>query len=419
MRLLTRIVSVGVSILLVLILVAGSQRPNRETADRAQRFTAPIEFDFAGWTLGAIGVKLEQASRGQAGYLTEPERGGLVRDYVRLLERARGLEGEIERIYSDPAVTDPGQAAVKLQAELADLRRQIGDLQPAVEAVLQEQASVVVAASGLAGLGAPFPPVSFHLSQLPLALVISPRETIRQDALIQLVPELTMEEQIALEQAVEQDLRVSALVVPIGGIGTYPTMVQETTGLAWLSEVVLHEWVHNYLTLRPLGWAYDASPETRTMNETVASLVGEALGRAVVERYYPEYLPPPPAPARPVSSPDPQAFDFNAEMHETRLEVDRLLADGKVEEAEDYMEARRQRLVENGYVVRRLNQAYFAFHGAYADDPESAAGADPVGEAVRELWKASDSPAAFLRRMARMNDYADLLTALGRPPTSP
>jgi hypothetical protein len=316
-------------------------------------------------------------------------------------------------------VTDPGRAADGLQTDLAGLRQRLQDLQPAVEAVLQEQASVVLAESGLASLGAPFPPVSFHLSQLPMALVISPRETIRQDAMIQLVPELTIEQQIALERAVEESLGVSALVVPIGGIGTYPTMVQETTGLAWLNEVVLHEWVHNYLTLRPLGWAYDASAETRTMNETTASLVGEVLGRALVERYYPEFLPPPPAPVPPPSAAGPPAFDFNAEMHETRVEVDRLLADGKVQEAESYMEARRQRLVEHGYVIRRLNQAYFAFHGAYADDPESAAGADPVGEAVRELWKASGSPAAFLRRMARMNDYGDLLAALGRLSTSP
>jgi hypothetical protein len=85
-----------------------------------------------------------------------------------------------------------------------------------------------------------------------------------------------------------------------------------------------------------------------------------------------------------------------------------------VEEAEAYMEQRRQRLLEHGYVIRRLNQAYFAFHGAYADSPQSAAGADPVGEAVRELWARSPSPAAFLRTMARMNSFDDLLRELGR-----
>jgi hypothetical protein len=102
-------------------------------------------------------------------------------------------------------------------------------------------------------------------------------------------------------------------------------------------------------------------------------------------------------------------------MHTTRLEVDRLLAEGKVDEAEAYMEQRRQRLLDHGYVIRRLNQAYFAFHGAYADSPQSAAGADPVGEAVRDLWARSPSPAEFIRKMAWMNSYDDLLRELDRP----
>jgi hypothetical protein len=239
--------------------------------------------------------------------------------------------------------------------------------------------------------------------------------------LITLLPDLTLEEQVALEQAVESELGLSALVVQIGGIGTYPTMVEETTALDWLAEVVVHEWTHNYLTLRPLGLSYDASPETRTMNETTANLIGKAYGRALIERYYPERLPaapaepqalPDPEAETPAAPPEPPAFDFNAEMHATRVEVDRLLSEGKIEEAEDYMEVRRQRLIEHGYVIRRLNQAYFAFHGAYADSPQSAAGADPVGEAVRELWARSESPAAFLRAMAWMNSFDDLERAL-------
>ncbi len=48
---------------------------------------------------------------------------------------------------------------------------------------------------------------------------------------------------------------------------------------------------------------------------------------------------------------------------------DELLAAGKIEEAEAYMEARRQVFWDNGYAIRKLNQAYFAFYGAYADVP--------------------------------------------------
>ena len=35
------------------------------------------------------------------------------------------------------------------------------------------------------------------------------------------------------------------------------------------------------------------SPELRTMNETTASIAGKEIGRALIERYYPELLPPP------------------------------------------------------------------------------------------------------------------------------
>jgi hypothetical protein len=93
--------------------------------------------------------------------------------------------------------------------------------------------------------------------------------------------------------------------------------------------------------------------------------------------------------------------------------ADELLAQGEIEEAEAYMEAQRQFMWANGYHIRRINQAYFAFHGAYADQPGGAAGEDPVGAAVRKLWQQSDSPAEFLRTMARMDDYTDLQQALG------
>jgi hypothetical protein len=100
-------------------------------------------------------------------------------------------------------------------------------------------------------------------------------------------------------------------------------------------------------------------------------------------------------------------------MHTTRVQVDALLQEGKVEEAEAYMEARRQIFYNQGYrFLRRLNQAYFAFYGAYADEPGGAAGDDPVGGAVRELRARSDSPREFLLRMAWMDTYADLTRAL-------
>jgi hypothetical protein len=175
--------------------------------------------------------------------------------------------------------------------------------------------------------------------------------------------------------------------------------------------------VHNFLTLRPLGASYNASPELRIINETVANLAEKELGSAMVERFYPQFAPPPKDPVDPSSEdrspPEPPPFDYRAEMHITRIGADELLSEGKIEEAEAFMEARRQVFWENGYHIRKINQAYFAFYGAYADEPGGAAGAteDPIGEAVRKLRARSDSLADFLNTISWMWTYDQLLAA--------
>ena len=270
---------------------------------------------------------------------------------------------------------------------------------------------------GLAYGGQAIPPVLYHSTPLPWALIVSPRDAIRQEEDINLVPDLTVDEHAALEEQVDEKLDVSSLVVGIGGIGLYPTMVAQTSNLNWLSEVVAHEWIHNFLTLRPLGMNYMTSPELRIMNETAASIAGKEIGRAVLEKYYPEFVPPPPPPeseseSQPEEETAPPAFDFVKEMHETRVNVDIMLANGQIEDAENYMELRRKIFWNNGYRIRKLNQAYFAFYGAYADNPGGgAAGADPVGEAVRRLRSQSPSLASFIKQISWMSSFEDLQQA--------
>lgn len=407
---------------LCVILVAGALTQSgvsaRDPIERVRAFTRSGEFDFAAWTLEAAALKLGQLGLGAADYLAETDRRGLVQEYARLVDQAAQAEQQLLEVYADPSRADPNRAAAPIRAQLATIRSHQTELRPFAEAVLEEEVTVVLAELGLTAGGEPIPPVAFHFSQLPLALIVSPRQVIRQDANVQLETDLSLDEQAALETRVEQALGVSALVVPVGGIGTYPTMVRETGSLGWATEVVVHEWVHNYLTLRPLGLYYEASPELRTMNETTASILGTAIGRRVLERYYPELVPPPADTTAPAPLEEP-TFDFRAAMHETRVTVDALLAEGRIREAEDTLESRRQVLWDHGYRIRRLNQAYFAFYGAYADQPVGAAGEDPVGAAVRALWARSPSPAAFLRQMAWMNDYGDLEAALRQEPATP
>ncbi len=191
-------------------------------------------------------------------------------------------------------------------------------LGPTAEEIFQKQVSTILDEFGLGTIGQPLPPVLFHTTPLPYALIISPRDVIRQEDNISLDPNLTLDQMVALEKQVELADNVSALVTPIGGIGIYPTMVMSTSDLPWLGEVVSHEWTHNYLFLRPLGLSYFTNGQLRTMNETTANIVGGEVSKELIRRYYPEYAPKPrptPAPTQPgqitpTPTPEPQGFGF-------------------------------------------------------------------------------------------------------------
>jgi hypothetical protein len=73
------------------------------------------------------------------------------------------------------------------------------------------------------------------------------------------------------------------------------------------------------------------------------------------------------------------------------------------------MESQRRLVVTHGHFLRKLNQAYFAFHGSYATSPTSV---DPIGPQMRRLRSNSPSLKAFLQRVARMRSYTDLLRAV-------
>ena len=401
---------------LAILLLGTSAIPPGDRVEQVRAYTRDIEFDYITWTFNALGIKLSQVALQSTSYLPNQKEPEIVLEYIDLIAQIQRDEAQLNSIYADPNVSDPATASADLRSELDELYRRREVLAPVAESILQDQISQIVAELGLSAAGQPVPPVLYHSTPLPPALIISPRDFIRQEANISLTPELTLEQRVALEETVDEGLDVSSLIVGIGGVGLYPTMVMQTSDLNWLSEVVAHEWVHNFLTLRPLGLNYLTSPELRTMNETAASIAGIEIGRALVDRYYPHLAPPlvpdtPPADENRTPA-EPPPFDFRAEMRETRVTVDQLLADGQVEEAEAYMEMRRAYLWENGYRIRKLNQAYFAFYGAYADQPGGAAGEDPVGEAVRQLRANSPSLAAFLKTISWMSSFEQLQRAV-------
>lgn len=373
-------------------------------------------FDFLVWELDAFSTKVKGLLDRDQADLSELDRKGEVLAYLADIDQAQLLQAHIDQRFADPTVADPHAATADMQADLDALRADLARRQPGVEAIVQQQVASVLDDEGFGIVGRTFPPVLMNMTPLPYMLIVSPRDRIEQVDYATLVPEVSTDEKDEMENAIFDRLDLSALVVPIGGLGTYPSMIRETASVNWLAEVVSHEWTHHWLSLRPLGVRYLQDAAMRTINETVASIVDLEVGPKVIARYYPEYVPPPaddaatlPLPQPSPGLPPPPAFDFSAELGKTREQVDAYLAEGKVDEAESYMEQRRQVFWEEGYQIRKLNQAFFAFYGGYAAEPGGASSGDPIGPMLREIRAASPSLRVFLDTMGGVTSFDDLL----------
>jgi hypothetical protein len=402
---------------LVLLLITTSIWQAVNPEDVIRPATRPFEFDYLAWTVDAFWNKAAMASLGINHYSSFYQDRQIIKGYFTLLKDNEELKNEIEKLYSNPDVEDPKLESTAMQVELQSNQKKLDQQSSLAEAVIQKQISITLDRLGLTSLRQPFPPVLYHSTELPKELIISQRNVIEQVASVSLRADMSLDEMNALEDEVEADSDYSALVVDVGGVGTYPTMVISTSSISYLIETVAHEWTHNYLNLRPLGIRYSSSPELRTMNETTASIAGEEISQAVTRYFYADLLDTPNTPYKTyeakyiVESPPPGGWvnvDFRKEMYQTRVHVDELLAAGQITEAESYMEERRQLFWSQGFSIRKLNQAYFAFHGAYADQEYSAAGADPVGSAVRSLRTRSSSLADFINKMSTFSSYDQL-----------
>jgi hypothetical protein len=413
----------GLALLLtaLLLTLAVETPPPGDLDTQINRRLAGERFDFFSWEAKAVLGKLLHSLIAPQRYMDEPARHDFFLGYLELIADIQRAESEIHRVYADPEVADPVTEAAGLRTQLAELRAEEQARQSLAEAILEEQTACILVDEGFGILGQELPPVSSHFTPLPALLVVSPRDRIENVSSAGLRHGMDAAQREAIEAQIDADLDVSSLVTNIGGLAAYPAMLLEFSSLNWVANVSAHEWTHHYLTPRPLGWNYDSSGETRTINETVASIMGAEAGRRMVARYYPELLPPEPEPSpeppaeksedKDTPPPDPPAFDFRLEMRETRIRVDALLEEGKVEEAEAYMEERRQEFVANGYYIRKLNQAYFAFHGSYAAEP-GAAGENLIGPAVWELYARSPDLHIFVARMARVTTLAELQALL-------
>lgn len=271
--------------------------------------------------------------------------------------------------------------------------------------------------------GTTMPPVDIELAISPQVLVTSPRDVIERERTELLQPDLDLERALSIEdETVEEDPSLSALVVPSGGVATYPAIVSDRSSYVGLVRTAAHEWVHHYLAFYPLGFNYFRSGDLRAINETVADIIGDEVAAIVLDRWgdptqpAPTEVPAAPSPTpepTPEPEPAPPQVDPNEVLRELRLEVDALLEEGRIEEAERRMATVRDELEEAGHYIREINQAYFAWYGTYAARPDAT---DPLGAYLREIRERTGSLPAFvetIRGWTSREDVEQGLVALG------
>ncbi len=397
---------IAVFIYLVLVLAAGfaAAEINYQLGLRV----GPGEYNLPAWELRAFPNKwLYKFHELLHGKPSGAEQDLALVRFFGLTREARDLEQRV----SD--ATRRGAADPDLAAALRSKQDERASLQSEVEATIEGRITAVAEDQDLTRslLFLPafvWPPVDFQFTTAPRTLAVSPRDRIELKSTSLLREGLSIDQVEKIETDRELKGDVSALAFPTSGVGAYPTIVGYTADYASALEIIAHEWTHNYLAFRPLGFHYYKDNDLRTMNETIADLVGHELAGLVLGRWP---LAEPAAGAQTPPKPDP-AIDLGAELRKLRGEVDALLAQGKVEDAETLMEERREFLADHGYTIRKLNQAYFAFTNLYAGELGSPGAVNPIGPKIDELRRRAGSLREFLSIAGEFTSVADLDRAL-------
>ena len=398
------------TVLFVLLLVAGHGDYRHDAVDA---LVAPHRYSLVDWELSNFLDKWVRKSVDLLPWRDELDRDArndLVREFFSLGRELSELRHRLDH-HTSTAKSHPDQGAESLQTAIARVEARRREILATVEEGVESEISAVLAAEGFeSGIGLIFPPVDTVFTSSPGVLVLSPRDRIHRQSTLLLEPGMSDADKERIEAAYFRDKDLSALVERTGGVAVYPSVVSDQGDMRYALIITAHEWLHHWFFFRPLGRNFWSSPEMTTLNETAATLGGEEIGERALAAMTGQPVIGETRPGTSRPKPVPGAFNFSEAMRDTRLRTEELLADGKVEEAESYMEQRRLMLLEHGFRIRKINQAFFAFHGSYAASPASIS---PIHSQLVELRERSDTLGEFLHTVAGFGSYEEFLDYLG------
>lgn len=391
--------------LVVLTLPSDSRRFNP-----AQRVAAPYLHNLVSWELNNFFSKWLFKASGVLSDDSDARRERDTREYFSMNTEMAHIRARLRTA----AAWNMHEQTASMQALLDDAEAQAAALTDGAEETIESYISAVLVEDGLAVFGEVIlPPVDVRLVQPPKLLITSPRDRIYRQHDVLLRPDVNLSAREIIEYNLLRDENFSALVEDIGGLATYPASVSNGHPIRWTLQASAHEWLHHYFFFQPLGQHMFDDDDMFNLNETIASVVGKEIGdrafKMMSEDFFVQQTLPPVNASDDDDNVEEEKFDFATEMRRTRLEVEAMLEDGRVEDAEAYMERRRRLFVENGYAIRKLNQAYFAFYGTYADLP---AAISPIGDEVKRFRALVPHLGDFIKTVSRVSSYDEFLRVL-------
>ena len=173
-------------------------------------------FNYFSWTLEALFNKAVSASLKAEKFLPASDQVNLVESYFKQVGLVEQSERALGSVYSAPGQKLNERAIEMAKAELNEAAIRMKKLAPLTEAVIQNQTEATLLAMGFGVGGQIFPPVLYQVSDLPLNLIVSPRDEITTLLSPSLKPGMDVLEKDRIEKTILEKYKHSGLIEEIG-----------------------------------------------------------------------------------------------------------------------------------------------------------------------------------------------------------
>jgi len=160
---------------LVVLLLSASSAALWDPIQAMREFSRPVEFDFTEWTAQALLQKALSAALRAEKFLSPVQQKALIKNYLAQVNTTIEWNARLDQVVAQPGLTDRLKEISKTRRQLTIAKERLAALSFLTEAVVQSQTESILADLGFSVGGQVLPPVLYRVTDLPLNLIVSPR----------------------------------------------------------------------------------------------------------------------------------------------------------------------------------------------------------------------------------------------------